>query len=744
MEIINNNRYRNLLKLLLVFVLITSVLGTESLAVSNNVKDKKAIIFILDEMSLEDILNSKTPNMDKLIDNGGLGFMNTRGKQSISNRGTRYLSLGMGVRTLSSSSGGWAFAREEDDTLLDYKLVEDKTSAGDMYRLNMGKDAPEGEIINVALGDIYRNAFKATPNNEVGLLGRIARENGIKIGLVGNSDTRKLSREASLLAMDEHGVIPYGYVESDLLSYDKEVLGGKKINRDRMLEEIDRVIEDTDILFVDYGDTVRAENTNGLALDHIKEEEKQEAIERGDSFLGELMNKVDLDSTLFMVISPNPSQDMFREKNFGVTPVIMSGGGLEKGLLTSSTTRREGLVTNFDFGPTVLNYFEEGIAEGFVGESMSVISNDKPRETLSKNYSEFLYLRNFRKVFHWGFIILVLLTLLGAYLPQFIKWKGLPENLLRYMATTVTAIPLTMMMVSVFGYKNIILDILFVFLGAFLLGFILDKIFKDIFKTIMTLALLTSGLLIVDTFFIKNLMIISPLGSDAIAGGRFYGIGNDYMGILLGSSLLGIFILYEELKLSKNTMAILLSGILGIIIIGLSPFVGANMGGTLSAMIIFLMALLIVLEKKISFKKVSLIVVGVGIVILGVALLDTVFNPNPTHAGKAIQALLTGGGFGKLIEIISIKLRQVFWNLAYASWNIVLFLQIILFGLLYKFKKKDLLAIKENNQNLFKGLTLILLASIAIFLFNDTGTIAAAMILTYLTIPMGLILNKVE
>lgn len=735
---------RYLFSFILTIFLLLNYFTLDGLAISNNNENKKAIIFILDQISLEELENSNTPNIDNLIDSGSIGFMNSRDKSSPSNKASRYLSLNMGVRTLGSTKGRLGFDKDETKTLVDYKMGEENTKPSDLYKQYIGKEAPEGEIINLGLADVYRQTFKATPNNSVGLFGKKAREENLTIGLVGNSDNNTISREATMLAMDEYGSIPLGSVDSDLLVYDESILGNKRIDQDKMLEEINRIIEDTDILFIDYGDTVRQEKNNSLALDHINEEQKIKAIERGDSFIGRLIDEIDMENTLFMLISPNPSSQMVRDGNFGLTPILMSEKNINGGLLTSGTTRREGLVTNFDFAPTIFNYFGIDDYEGYIGEPISAITKDASEDIISKNYSDYLYLRTYRKVFHWAYIILVLLILIIGYLPKFTKWKGLPKNILKYLSITAFSIPLTMMTVSIFGYKNIILDLIYVFLGGFLIGFILNKIFKTTIKTIMSLNILTSLLLLADTFIIKNLMIISPLGSDAIAGGRFYGIGNDYMGILLGAMVLGLFILYDRYKISKNTILFISLVSILVSIIGLSPWVGANMGGTLSAMVVLLLTLMMVLDKKISFKKIFIILCIVVIGILLVATLDSLFNPNPTHAGKAMEALLTGGGFGKLFEIISTKLRQVFWNLAYASWNIVLYLQIILFVLLYKFKKEDLLRIKYQNKNIFKGFNIILLTSIAIFLFNDTGTIAAALILMYISIPFGILLNKIE
>ncbi len=735
--------FKYTLSLVLAVCLVLGIPISKSEATSNGIEDKKAIILVLDEVSLEELLNSNTPNMEMLLESGAIALMNTRAKSSLANRGSVYLSLGMGVRTLASTQGGLAFGRNEFYPLLDYNSVSEDIKASDLYRLYTGKTPPDGEIINVAIGDIERTALDVTPNNQVGLLGKIAKEKGIVVGIAGNSDLNTPAREVTMLAMDENGVIPFGSIGSNLLTADPNVLGGIKLDQKRLLEEVDRILPNVDMLFIDYGDTGRIQRTDRLTTDLIREEQKINAIERADSFLGEVIKKVDLEKTLFMVIAPNPSREMVNQGNFGLTPVIMSGTNTEKGLLISSTTRREGLVTNFDFAPTILNFFGITEPKSFIGEPMQIISNENPTQVLLDNQAKFLYLRKYRSIFHWTFIVLVGIALVGFYLPRFTKWNGIPKKILNYLSLTVMAVPLTMMTVSLFGYKSIIFDLFYVFGGAFIIAYILNKLFSEKLMTMTVLGFATSILLLIDIYFIEKLMIISPLGSDAIAGGRFYGIGNDYMGILLGSTLLAIFSLFHLYKINKPIMAIFTAIYMSLVIVALSPFFGANMGGTLSAMLITLLALMTIFDKKISFKKLMIIGIGVVIGIMGVAALDALFNPNPTHAGKALESLVTGG-WSKLFEIIGSKLGQLFWNLIHASWNIILFLQVLLMVLLYRRKNEFLTKAHESYPNLFKGFIVILFGGLAIFLFNDTGTIAAALILSYLFIPLGMLINDAQ
>ena len=740
MKKIGNNIFKYTICLLLVLSLISTVKSSDSIAYADEAQNKKAVVLILDVISLEELSESNTPNIDLLLKNGSMGLMNTRSRSRVSNKSSAYLSLGMGVKTLASAKGNLAFNKDTLYPISDYKAFEEDATVSDMYKLYTGKTAPNGELLNLSIGEIEKVASGITPNNEVGLLGKKARENGITVGLLGNSDLDYPSRESSLLAMDEKGAIPFGSISSNLLINDPNVLGGLRLDQDKLSNELDRILKDVDMLFIDYGDPSRVEDSDNLATDDIKKDQKIKAIERADSFLSTVIDKIDLDNTLFMVVTPNPSSASISNGNFALTPFIMSSKDTKSGLLTSDSTRREGLVANFNFAPTLLEHFGVTDTDGFTGGAIKSIESENSIDKLLKDESQFLYLRKYRYIFHWAFIILAGVSLIGLYISKFTKLKIFPKKFLKYLSLTTLSTPLTMMMVSLIGYKSIIIDLLFVIGGAFLIAYLLSRVLKDNIKIMAVIGFSISLFLLVDIFFIEKLMIVSPLGSDAIAGGRFYGIGNDYMGILLGSTLLAIFSIFHIYNLNKYVVAIFTAIYMFIIVLALSPFFGANVGGTLSAMVVTLLALLTILDKKISIKKIFFIFLGVFLTIILFAALDASFNPNPTHAGRALEGLMTDG-ISKFIEIITIKLGQVFWNLFHASWNVILFLQVIIALLLYKFKLDALSDLKVRYPRLLKGFVMIQIGSIIVFLFNDTGTIATSIMLLYLFIPLGLIMK---
>jgi hypothetical protein len=90
------------------------------------------------------------------------------------------------------------------------------------------------------------------------------------------------------------------------------------------------------------------------------------------------------------------------------------------------------------------------------------------------------------------------------------------------------------------------------------------------------------------------------LGYDPIIGARFYGIGNEYMGVLVGASIITISIFFEKFGF-KNI--ILLPFALAVVFIMGNPMMGANVGGTITISAAFLFLILKSNGIKIDNKK---------------------------------------------------------------------------------------------------------------------------------------------
>lgn len=647
-------------------------------------KNKQALVLILDQIQTENIIEAKTPNMDLLIENGGFGLMNVRPQAIINtNTASSYLSLGMGVRTNAPERDEWKvnYLSQGWWIIEDVKGVKDNISGNNIKRF--------------------------------GLIGKTLKEQGFKIGLIGNADNNgKMHRESALLIMDQEGKVQLRYIDS--FPNDKE---------------IKRLFSQLDLLVINFGDTVRAQQSENSERKLIN------AIEKADQLLGEIIAEFGLENNLYMVITPNPSSQALRKGNFTLTPIIVSNPfeSPKGGVLTSSSTRRDGLVLNLDFAPTVLTFF--GIED--FGKAIEVIPVEtNPQQIIASNERLYLNLNITRYLLHGTYIFLILNILVLLFTKRLKKWKK--EKLIYWLGLTIINLPLASFITPLtIDFGQVFMSYFLILTTALLITWISKSLFNNFILSLGVSGLLTAILILGDLLSGINYSVNTPFGfNDVIVGGRFYGVNNNLMGILLGSALLGIFALAQIYQISKNKLAIFTSIIMLLIILALSPLYGANVGGTVGAAFILIIALLVIFKHKITFKRIILIFSAAFLMEVGFAALEVAINKNLTHAGLLFKEGLNNGLLA-FIDMILIKLSQIALMLVLPPWNIVLFFQI--YVILNNFyKNKDLInSFKEKFSLFYDGVVIMVLGSVIIFAFNDTGVISSAIMLTYILIPFG-------
>ena len=240
---------------------------------------------------------------------------------------------------------------------------------------------------------------------------------------------------------------------------------------------------------------------------------------------------------------------------------------------------------------------------------------------------------------------------------------------------------------------------------------------------------LTYIVLLIDVLSGGNLIRYSVLGYDPTIGARYFGIGNELVGILLGSMAVFIGILTRK----KWTKALsLLIMFLTILAVG-HPRFGANAGGTIA---VVFMALYFVLEMKdveISFKKVIGIGFVTGIFIMVLGFLDAKINPNPTHLGRAIiMASRDGTSF-----INNVALRKILMNIKLVGssiWTKVLYVNLLSQIAIILTIKDKIRELFNKNKYIFIGFSSGIVGSIIGFLVNDSGLILSSLSMLLITI----------
>ena len=222
------------------------------------------------------------------------------------------------------------------------------------------------------------------------------------------------------------------------------------------------------------------------------------------------------------------------------------------------------------------------------------------------------------------------------------------------------------------------------------------------------------------------------LGYSPVVGARFYGIGNEYMGLLVGSTILTTAILCD-LAAKKREIFIkwgipFYYMITAIFIV--HPKFGANVGDVITTTVGFGVSYLLLSGKKLSWKIILYLFLAILLIFTLLILVD-LQREEPSHLAKSILAIAKSGPVVALL-IISRKVSMNLKLMQYSRWTWVLASMTITGLLLFKEPQGVLINIFQRYPFLRLGLMGILAAAIVALIFNDSGIVAAA---TTLLVP---------
>lgn len=526
-------------------------------------------------------------------------------------------------------------------------------------------------------------------SREINLLGENLKENGIRTGFLGKGPS-------SLLVADKEGQISRGI---DYIDYSNKWL---KENTDELFKYVD-------VLVVSY-------EIDG----------KQDRIQILKEYIDEF-NSVNL-----YVFPENIKGDISYRLNSTLVPLMYRNIGEKVGIITSNTTKRDGLVSSLDIKVDIETVY--GINKnGNIGNKIYVHERNNIIEENEKNLLEFLNLNIIKYVFH-GYVIISQLYVLYNYM--FKKKRDFQQY--RFIMTSVL---LSILLTIIFGLINfhryIIVYCILVIASSLAISKILIK--RGI-NSINITTIMTNILILIGVYFNFNIVYDSFIGyNNIVAAGRFYGLNNDIMGVLIATSIITF---YSLKRLISNYLPPFIALLyFPLVILALSGKYGANVGGYITSIVLFLILIYSTLFNYTKNKKGILILIGIGIVILGVSFLIDSNSANPSHAGKLLERIKIFG-LSELTYIIKIKLKQLITMTLLPPWSIIILFQLFFFRVFYKQEKQLIQPISKTHVESFEKYCIIFIGSIIAFIINDTGAVAFTYINTYLV--ASLFNNKLE
>ncbi|MDQ7790611.1 MAG: hypothetical protein RDV00_00580 [Clostridia bacterium] len=689
----------------------------------------RVVIVVLDQITLADLDH---PTFEGLLSRAAVGLLNTN-TGGIRNVENTHVTIGAGSRAVGTGAAFLAFDANES---------VHRVEAGEEFRRRTGVESAEDGVVHLGIARIQQLTSKVPSPAVAGTLGSVLRSEGLVTAVIGNADWDSAHRRhAVTIAMDQNGLVDHGSVGRDLLRRDPDFPGGYRTDYDHLIERF-REFSYADLIVIETGDTSRVDEAAGEVLPEMLAAHRGAALARSAEFIDRLLNELDLSRDFLMVLVPTPSSVAIAEKDL-LTPLVMAGTGVEPGLLTSASTRREGIVLNIDVAPTVLHFFNINPPESIIGRAVVSLPGAGGLDDLSQ-LNEGLVLTHTARVpiiktymsLQIGLVLIVMLSIL------FRDIRLIDRRYLRQLMLLVMSFPLAALLIVPFGPTTIVGMVTGLIGLTLLVGAAAVWLSREgDMMPFVFLALFTAGTIVIDLLLGSPLQKQSLLSYDPLGGARFYGLGNEYMGVLVGSAILGAATVLTRWPRWRGVILPVVAFSFAITLFTVAnPQLGANMGGSITASIAFLVTFLLFLGVR--FTRRVLLIGGGGVVLFlaGLTVLDFMRGAEQqSHIGRAARLVFTGGLVQGLEEAYNILNRKFAMNwklLKYTIWSRVFLATLGGFALLFFLPVGQMQEFKQRYPDLYRGFVGIILGAIVALIVNDSGVVAAATTMIFAGLPL--------
>ncbi|WMM23267.1 hypothetical protein RBU61_09890 [Tissierella sp. MB52-C2] len=666
----------NVRKLLLFLILTTILVPSVSLGAKS---DKKVYLIVVNRLTLKDI--ETMGKLKNVIKEGSIGLKNTRGTSGYT-----------GAESfLTINSSGKAYANYAS---IKFETIEN----GNIINRSFTK------LINLNKDNKY------TPY--LGAIGDNLHRKGLKTAIYGNSNLEDMEINTSaLIPMDSKGLIDYGNID-DIIVETLDYPFFIKTDYNKMLEEIKE--SPGDFIVVETGDIERLyryKDKDNLSYEEFKDIREKILLDI-DNFIEELIKELNKKSSLVMITSPN-SGDMKIDSNSKLAPIILWGNEVENGALISKTTGRESVVANIDIGPTIMDFLGAS-KDGMSGTGIKSIKKDINLIDIVKqsNSINTTFRVRYNTLYYYGLFSMVSLILGIILVLAKVKLSGKVKEYTRILFDMVILLPIIFIFVSIFkpenNYSFILLLLFFIFIFIFILW-----LTRKSNNQIMYIGGAYVFIIILDLALKGGISKYSVLSHDPIIGARYYGIGNEMVGLFLGTI---IIFSANILKKYKRKIVPLILLALAIILVG-HPKYGANIGGSMAFIVSAFFYIMELFNKELNIKGLIIPIFLIVVLISIMGYIDIKFNPDTTHLGNTLLTIKNN----ELHYLDRVMLRKALMNIKLIGssfWTYLLLVHMVLHGVIFN----------RNTENAISSMARAagIAGVIGGFLLNDSGLILAA------------------
>ncbi len=689
----------------------------------------RVVLVLCDALTLDDLLSPANPHLAHLAETGALGVMNC----AVAGPKTP------AAATLILAAGAHVPAAPTDEMAANVweAVPGERGDAGAVYARRVGPlEAPllpmrPADIRHLGLAPLARRGLDSER-----LGAALAAANPpIRADVYGNADAAVWGRRAALLTVDGRGV-GAGYV-APLRAHSQSPFG----LADDPIRLTQAVLEsEADVSVVQLGDTARAEAARPSLSPDAYGAARAAALRRLDLFLYLLTAKMQAEGRQadVLLVAPRPPSGQAGIPSVWnrLTPVLALGPHFPPGLLTSATTRTPGLIANVDIAPTLLALFRAPVPVMMIGRpvrSVAYAENGALRVAAVARLDYLATLNGCAVVPVMAPIaVACVLVVVGSLIAR--RRGGVRAS--RWLGPGVVFflnLPAALMLAPLLVPPTLLeygLRIAAWMAGLTAFSYLLARALRV--GPPAAAALLGVLLVAGDTLLGQPLLKDSLLSSYPLSGIRYYGIGNEYLGIVMGFALMGAFAALDDRGLrfppdgdGRGLRLALAVGWLALLLLLGWPGLGANAGSLAATGAGFGLGAAILHGRR-PTVRLGLLCILAGLLLAFVfGALDAAFAGQgaSSHFGGALRAASAGRGAGYLAEI---ALRKVGMNLRLlvSLWVLLGLGGVAVAALaVRRLGGESLRAVLAQRPWTARGLMAALAAALASLVFKDSGVV---------------------
>ena len=448
---------------------------------------------------------------------------------------------------------------------------------------------------------------------------------------------------------------------------------------------------------------------------------KRGGIERVATTIEQTVTTSSAHHVLVIVASTSPSAEMRSSKD-QLHPLIVAegppgelfAGSGEEGSITSDSTHRDGIVTDLDVMPTIAAFLGVHPAGEMAGSVIEIIPGPPPFELHERYLAQ---RRMYVPIGTAGGIYLaivglgaIVLLALGRRVPQILRrvfgWGCLSVAALATGLLAAGHLPeLT--------YATVVPFVALVTVFGTLAFAPLEH--RDVLLIPAGIGIAVLAYFAVEAILSWTAALTPFVGGSELDGGRFYGLPNVFIGLLIGASL----------WIAHRLRTVAGFGLLvGVALFAGLPYLGANLGGGVSLFAAAGLWLAIRERERLGLWKGLGLFVGVTLLGAALILAAHAISPFETHVTRFEEQ---AGGLGGVVERVRDRLQVGFDLIARNPFALipVLGLPIAIAAVL-----RPPAALRPSLQRspAWRDAILVtLLAGVVAYLVNDSGPAAAGL-----------------